>query len=73
MDVRTSACAPSHCVDWHRIDWSNATKQVRKLPDRFMKMARKGRWGKVAALQHLLARSSSGKALAVRRIMIHDY
>ena len=68
MNVATSACAPSHCVNWHRIDWSKATKQVQRLQARIVKAVQKGKWGKVKALQHLLTHSFSGKALAVRRV-----
>ena len=67
MNARTSACAPSHGVDWHGIDWSLATKQVRRLQARIVKATQEGRWGKVKALQHLLTHSYSGKVLAVRR------
>ena len=68
MNARTSACAPSHGVDWHGIDWSLATKQVRRLQARIVKATQEGRWGKVKALQHLLTHSYSGKVLAVRRV-----
>ena len=68
MNARTSACAPSHGVNWHGIDWSQATKQVRRLQARIVKATQEGQWGKVKALQHLLTNSYSGKVLAVRRV-----
>jgi RNA-directed DNA polymerase len=63
------ACATSHDeVDWHAIDWHKANQNVRRLQARIVKATQEGRWGKVKALQRLLTRSFSGKALAVRRV-----
>nr|WP_264317971.1 MULTISPECIES: reverse transcriptase N-terminal domain-containing protein [Acidithiobacillus] len=50
MNARTSACAPSHGVDWHGTNWSQATKQVRRLQARIVKATQEGRWGKVSSL-----------------------
>jgi RNA-directed DNA polymerase len=55
-------------VDWHAIDWQKAHRNVRRLQVRMVKAIQAGRWGKVKALQHLLTRSFSAKALAVRRV-----
>jgi RNA-directed DNA polymerase len=55
-------------VDWHAIDWRAAHRTVRRLQARIVQATRAGRWGKVKALQRLLTRSFSGKALAVRRV-----
>lgn len=70
MKAKTDlACAASHAeVDWHAIDWRTVTQNVRRLQARIVKATREGRWGKVKALQRLLTRSFSGKALAVRRV-----
>ena len=68
MNVGTNTCAPSHGLEWHGIDWSQATQNVRRLQARIVKATREGRWNKVKALQHLLTHSFSGKALAVRRV-----
>lgn len=63
------AGASSHTeVDWHAIDWHKANRNVRRLQARIVKATQAGRWGKVKALQRLLTRSFSGKALAVRRV-----
>ena len=63
------ACAASRAeVDWHAINWQKATGSVRRLQARIVKATQAGRWGKVKALQRLLTRSFSGKALAVRRV-----
>ena len=51
------------------IDWRQIHCNVRRLQVRIVKATQEGRWGKVKALQHLLTRSFSGRALAVRRVM----
>ncbi len=61
--------ASSHLVEgWHDIDWKAAHRSVRRLQARIVKATEAGKWGKVKALQHLLTRSFSGKALAVKRV-----
>ena len=53
---------------WDRINWKRAERNVERLQARIVKATQEGRGGKVKALQHLLTRSFSGKALAVRRV-----
>ncbi len=53
---------------WHRISWSDAHHVVARLQTRIAKAARQGEWRKVRSLQGLLTRSTSAKALAVRRV-----
>jgi RNA-directed DNA polymerase len=61
--------APARSADgWHDIAWHKATRAVKRLQTRIVKAIQEGRWGKVKALQRLLTRSFSGKALAVRRV-----
>ena len=55
-------------LHWHAIDWQKVHGNVRRLQVRIVKAVKEGRWGKVKALQHLLTRSFSGKALAVKRV-----
>jgi len=55
-------------VDWRRINWRAAHRNVRRLQARIVKAVREKRWGKVKALQHLLTHSFSSKVLAVRRV-----
>lgn len=67
--VATHAGAPSHNgIDWNSIDWRTVNRNVRRLQARIVKAVEAGRWGKVKALQRLLTRSFSGKAVAVRRV-----
>ena len=55
-------------MDWHAINWPKVHQNVRRLQARIVQATKAGRWGKVKALQRLLTRSFSGKALAVRRV-----
>src|SRR5258707_4461183 len=55
-------------LDWHQINWRRAERNVRRLQIRIAQATQAGKWGKVKALQRLLTRSFSGKALAVRRV-----
>jgi len=67
--VATLAGASSHpVVDWSAINWQRVQQTVRRLQARIVKAVQANRWGKVKALQHLLTRSFSGKALAIRRM-----
>jgi len=50
------------------MDWPTIERNVRRLQVRIAQATKEGRWGKVQALQRLLTRSYSGKALAVRRV-----
>jgi RNA-directed DNA polymerase len=55
-------------MGWHDIDWEEVHRNVRRQQVRIVKAIQAGRWGKVQSLQHLLTRSFSGKALAVKRV-----
>ena len=69
MAAESSAGAtPSVPRDWHSIDWKKAQVNVRRLQARIVQAMKAGKWGKVKALQHLLTRSFSAKALAVKRV-----
>jgi RNA-directed DNA polymerase len=64
----TAGAASREPVNWHAIDWQRVHQNVRRLQARIVKATQAGRWGKVRALQRLLTRSFSGKALAVKRV-----
>ena len=70
--TRTAARAPGAAsrdtLGWHAINWPQAHRIVRRLQARIVQATQAGRWGKVKALQHLLTRSFSAKAVAVRRV-----
>ena len=53
---------------WHQIHWAEAHRVVARLQTRIAKAAEAGEWRKVRALQRLLTRCTSAKALAVRRV-----
>lgn len=68
-NIQVTVGAVSHnTTDWQAINWRKAQRTVRRLQDRIVKATQEGRWGKEKALQHLLTRSFSGKAPAVRRV-----
>jgi RNA-directed DNA polymerase len=55
-------------VDWDSIDGNAAHQNVCRLQRRIVKATKEKKWGKVKALQRILTRSFSSKALAVRRV-----
>ncbi len=55
-------------IDWRDIKWSDCQRRVRSLQLRIVKAWQEGRRRKASALQRMLTRSLSGKALAVRRV-----
>jgi RNA-directed DNA polymerase len=55
-------------IEWHAINWQAVNENVRRLQARIVKATQEGRPNKVKALQRLLTRSFSGKALAVRQV-----
>jgi RNA-directed DNA polymerase len=55
-------------VDGDSINWNAAHQNVRRLQMRIVKATKEKKWGKVKALQRILTRSFSSKALAVRRV-----
>ena len=55
-------------VDWHSINWKKAHRNVRRLQTRIVKALKAGKKRKVRALQFVLARSLSGRAIAVKRV-----
>jgi len=55
-------------VDWHSINWKKAHRNVRRLQTRIVKALKAGKKRKVRALQFILARSLSGRAIAVKRV-----
>jgi RNA-directed DNA polymerase len=54
-------------VDWHSVNWKLAHRNVRRLQARIVKALKAGKERKVRALQFILARSLSGRAIAVKR------
>ena len=66
--VQTVGAVSSEAQEWYAIDWPTIERNVRRLQVRIAQATKEGRRGKVRALQRLLTRSYSGKALAVRRV-----
>jgi RNA-directed DNA polymerase len=62
--------APLHePLVWPEIPWKQCQKNVKKLQARIVKAVHEKRWNKVKALQRLLTRGFSGKALAVKQVV----
>jgi len=53
---------------WSQIKWTQCKRNTRRLQARIVQAVKKGRWNRVKALQRLLTRSFSAKALAVKRV-----
>ena len=58
----------SEIVQWSQINWQQCNKNTKRLQACIVQATKEKRWNKVKALQHLLTRSFSGKALAVKRV-----
>jgi len=54
--------------NWNSIDWTKVHRTIRRLQIRIAKAVKDGDWRGVKRLQRLLACSTSGKLLAVRRV-----
>lgn len=69
MITSTTVSAPTNNSEaWNQLLRKKCQKVVMRLQRRIVKAVQQGRWGKVKALQHLLTRSFSSKALAVKRV-----
>ena len=53
---------------WHGIPWITVNQVVARLQARIAKAIKAGEWRKARSLQRLLTKSTSAKALAVRRV-----
>ena len=64
----TTGASLREVISWPTIDWAKAYRTVRRLQVRIVKAIQAGKRRTARALQHILARSFSAKALAVRRV-----
>lgn len=53
---------------WHQMNWRRAHRNVRRVQIRIVQAQQEGKWRQVRALQHILTRSWSGRAVAVQRV-----
>ena len=58
----------SYGEDWHAVNWQQVYRNVRRLQTRIVKAVKAGKKRRVRALRHILTRSFSGKALAIKRV-----
>lgn len=70
MDVvsKHGDVASADWQSWHQIHWSEVHQTVARLQTRIAKAVEAGEWRKARSLQRLLTRSTSAKALAVKRV-----
>ena len=69
MDATSSGdVASAHWSEWHTIPWAESFRYVRRLQTRIAKAAKSDDWRSVRRLQRLLVRSTTAKAVAVRRV-----
>ncbi|TDX32930.1 RNA-directed DNA polymerase [Modicisalibacter xianhensis] len=54
---------------WHHIEWRQAHQRVRRLQVRIAKATKECNWRKVRQLQRLITRSTSAKAVAIKRVI----
>ena len=55
-------------TDWSQINWAGVERIVKRLQGRIFRAVRAGKLAKAKSLQKLLARSSSAKLLAIRKV-----
>ena len=67
--ARLTGAPSANGNNWKAINWQKVRREVRRLQIRIAKAVRDGRYGRVKALQWLLTRSFSSKALAVKRVV----
>lgn len=60
--------ASARWTDWHTIPWAETFQYVRRLQARIAKAAEDENWRSVKRLQKLLVRSTTARAVAVRRV-----
>jgi hypothetical protein len=53
---------------WHQINWRRAHRHVRRVQSRLVQAAQAGKRRQVRALQPMLTRAGSGRAVAVKRV-----
>jgi len=63
---RVSAVPPR--TEWHKINWKNANKYVKKLRQRIYRAERLGQRRKVRKLQRLMVRSKANLLLSIRKV-----
>jgi RNA-directed DNA polymerase len=70
MDAMHHHCdvASAAWQDWHHVPWDQAHRVVARLQTRIAKAVKNGNWRKARSLQMLLTRSTSAKAMAVKRV-----
>lgn len=69
MAALVAGAASSDTRNWEQVDWNQIRRLVYRIQLRIAKAVQENRWGKVKALQRLLACSKLAKLLAVKKVM----
>ncbi len=69
MTALVAGAASNIAMNWDQLDWPQIRRHVYRIQLRIAKAVQANRWGKVKALQRLLACSKSAKLLAVKTVM----
>lgn len=69
MTALVAGAASCNARDWDQLNWTQIRRNVYRIQLRIAKAVQANRWGKVKALQRLLACSKSAKYLAVKTVM----
>lgn len=68
MDTNLGDVVSPQWFEWHSIEWRSVNIRVRRLQVRIAKAVKERDWRNVRQLQRLLTRSTSAKALAIKRV-----
>lgn len=66
--THSDASAVSNVMQWHDINWRRVEQNVRGMQVRIAKATQESDWRRVKALQRMLTRTFSARALAVKRV-----
>lgn len=66
--AKTADASSKFATEWHAINWHKVQREVNRLQTRIVEAKKAGNLRKVRALQHILTRSISAAALAVKRV-----
>ena len=68
VDTINASAPIHHAKHWGQINWPQCETRMKKLQARIVKAVQDKRWNRAKALQRLLTRGFSGKALAIKRV-----
>lgn len=66
--AKTADASSNDKINWHAINWHKVEREVNRLQARIVEAEKTGNHRKVRAFQHILTRSYSAAALAVKKV-----